>query len=213
MRSTGGTLGTDFLTVSAPTPPHQPGSPSTIAKAADARVTDAVWRNNHLWFVATHDRLGRRRQHVHGQGPRHRAADELRRPRQLRERGPDGHLRRSRQGRLHARHRRVRRRDGLRRLLGVVGVAVRQAIKAAAYKPGVGWSDDITIADGEGTYWGHAGATMSAWRPTRAAARRSGNRTRSRRATATGGRSSRGSSSTPCRRTPPPRWRPSPRAH
>ena len=28
------------------------------------------------------------------------------------------------------------------------------AIKAAAYKPGVGWSDDITIADGEGTYLG-----------------------------------------------------------
>ena len=36
-----------------PPAPQQPGSPPTIAAAADFRPTDAVWRGDRLWLVAT----------------------------------------------------------------------------------------------------------------------------------------------------------------
>ena len=36
-----------------PPAPRQPGSPATIAAAADFRPTDAVWRIGRLWFAAT----------------------------------------------------------------------------------------------------------------------------------------------------------------
>lgn len=36
-----------------PPAPRQPGSPATIVKAVQAGPTDAVWRANRLWFVAT----------------------------------------------------------------------------------------------------------------------------------------------------------------
>ena len=37
-----------------PPAPKQPGSPSTIVDAVDARPTDAVWQNNQLAFVSTY---------------------------------------------------------------------------------------------------------------------------------------------------------------
>lgn len=36
-----------------PPAPQQPGSPSTITRAIDDRPTDAVWRNDRLWFTST----------------------------------------------------------------------------------------------------------------------------------------------------------------
>ncbi len=148
-----GNTGTDNLTVSAPTPPHQPGSPSTIAKAADARVTDAVWRNNHLWFVAT----------TTGSDDGGSTFTDKARVTELLTTS-DGH------GNSASEVQTVTFGDpGMDAFMPGIGVAgdgtafvvysessasQDAAIKAAAYKPGVGWSDDVTIADGEGTYLG-----------------------------------------------------------
>jgi hypothetical protein len=41
------------VSLTTPPPPRQSGSPATIAEAVDERPTDAVWRNNQLWWVST----------------------------------------------------------------------------------------------------------------------------------------------------------------
>jgi hypothetical protein len=41
------------LAFTTPPAPRQSGSPSTIVDAVDERPTDAVWRNNQLWWVST----------------------------------------------------------------------------------------------------------------------------------------------------------------
>ncbi len=41
------------LAFTTPPAPRQSGSPTTIAKAVDERPTDAVWRNDELWWVST----------------------------------------------------------------------------------------------------------------------------------------------------------------
>jgi hypothetical protein len=41
------------LPFNTPPDPRQSGSPATIANAIDERPTDAVWRNNQLWWVST----------------------------------------------------------------------------------------------------------------------------------------------------------------
>jgi len=41
------------VSANAPVPPHQPGSPSTIEKALEAWLTDAVWHNNKLAMAST----------------------------------------------------------------------------------------------------------------------------------------------------------------
>jgi hypothetical protein len=41
------------LAFDPPNPPRQSGSPATISNAVDERPTDAMWRNNELWFVST----------------------------------------------------------------------------------------------------------------------------------------------------------------
>lgn len=49
-------LGMTIANAAAPAglQPRQPGDPATIAKAVDARITDAVWRDGYLWFVMTY---------------------------------------------------------------------------------------------------------------------------------------------------------------
>jgi hypothetical protein len=51
MNLTSGSVISAFAT---PPAPKQPGSPSTIVDAVDARPTDAVWQNNQLAFVSTY---------------------------------------------------------------------------------------------------------------------------------------------------------------
>jgi hypothetical protein len=47
------TTGLGAVEFTAPPPPRQSGNPATIADAVDERPTDAVWRNNQLWWVST----------------------------------------------------------------------------------------------------------------------------------------------------------------
>jgi hypothetical protein len=54
LNSSGTLLNTTVSTPLVPRQPRQPGSPSTIANALDERITDAIWQNNKLTWVATY---------------------------------------------------------------------------------------------------------------------------------------------------------------